>query len=74
MKLGTLSMEVMDTKSGKLTHSLHGEERVERIVEAIEIFKPDLLVCAGWSLETDENLYNLRIDPRVKQHYPESNP
>ena len=36
MKIGTLSMEVMDTQSGELTHSLHGEERLECIVEAIE--------------------------------------
>jgi len=60
-------MEVMDTESGELTHSLHGEERLECIVEAIEKFKPNLLVCAGWSLETDENLGELRINPRVKQ-------
>ena len=60
-------MEVMDTQSGGLIHSLHGEERLECIVEAIDKFRPHLLVCAGWSLETDKNLDHLRIDPRVKQ-------
>ena len=57
----------MYKRQGELTHSLNGEDRLECIIEAIEKFKPDLLVCAGWSLETDEDLDNLRIDPRVKQ-------
>lgn len=54
MKIATLSFELCDTEM-----VLTGEQRVEIIADVIKKHQPALLLCAGYAVETDENLVNL---------------
>lgn len=54
MKIATLSFELRNTEM-----ALTGEQRVEIIADIIKKHKPELLLCAGWAVETEENLVNL---------------
>ena len=54
MKIATLSFELRNTEM-----ALTGEQRVEIIADIIKKYHPELLLCAGWAVETDEDLVNL---------------
>jgi hypothetical protein len=54
MKIATLSFELRNTEM-----ALTGVQRVEIIADIIKKHKPELLLCAGWAVETDVDLVNL---------------
>ena len=54
MKIGTLSFELRGSEM-----ALHGKDRIERIVTAINDHSPDILVTGGYSLQEESDLNTL---------------
>ena len=54
MKIATLSFELQDDNM-----AISSDQRAQTIVDIIEKNKPELLLCAGWAVETKEQLIDI---------------
>ena len=55
MKIGTLSFELKGHKM-----ALKSNDRLKMILEVVRKYQPDLLLCAGSSLENNSDLIKLK--------------
>lgn len=58
MRIGTVSFEIRSVPGEKVM-ALPSSERQALIARIVHLWSPDLIVCAGYSLDADENLTEL---------------
>jgi len=57
MKIGTLSFELQDEKM-----AISGHERIQIIKNVVQEYRPNFILCAGFSLENNDDLRTLKKD------------